>query len=490
MSDVRNNHSTESEPGTDPESCPFEDIKGYKEDFADNDGENRHPTVRNTLLKTAFDVSNTMVGVGILSTPLVVKTLGILPGLFVTGIIMLLTHDSTHYLMRAKELSQRYSYALMSRLTMGVWGMVFTKFILFADGFLVTCIYFKILGDILRTLLLMNFADGGEFYYKTWFLSVCTAVLLLPLVFKKDISGIYKFTFLGMFSLYFLAFALVVNIGYKYFRKELEPLSLQMLFPKVVSFKPICVACFSLLNDFTYQTAAFPIYLPLLNRSSKEMKRAVDLGSLFTALIVNGMGIFGFICYRDKIVDSVLICLRDDIISYKTTCPLMAYFLMFAQVAYYCKACVSMGIYNFTSKKNITMIYVLVRDNLFPQKKTKKEDDTELKNVDEEKFENTKEVMVEKNKEMQTISESTILSITLLTYVIALLISISSDRIIDLEEVLSAFVCTYLVLTGPALIYYLLARRIKGLFMEKGWAIFIVILGLLNLVVFFYNRFI
>ena len=63
---------------TSPEKCEIEEIRNFQEEPGDDDGENRHPTVRHSMLYTALLVLKGMIGAGILNLPLIFKTFGIL----------------------------------------------------------------------------------------------------------------------------------------------------------------------------------------------------------------------------------------------------------------------------------------------------------------------------------------------------------------------------------------------------------------------------
>ena len=104
---------------TSPEKCENEEIRNFQEEPGDDDGENRHPTIRNSMLYTALLVVKGMIGAGILNLPLIFKTFGILGGTLLTIIICIIAILAAYLLGRSKELTQRYSLAVYSKLVMG-----------------------------------------------------------------------------------------------------------------------------------------------------------------------------------------------------------------------------------------------------------------------------------------------------------------------------------------------------------------------------------
>jgi hypothetical protein len=69
---------------TSPEKAEDEEIRNFKEEPGDDDGENRHPTVHNSMLFTALLVVKGMIGAGILNLPLIFKTFGIIGGIILS----------------------------------------------------------------------------------------------------------------------------------------------------------------------------------------------------------------------------------------------------------------------------------------------------------------------------------------------------------------------------------------------------------------------
>ena len=109
---------------TSPEKCEDEEIRKFQEEPGDDDGENRNPTTRNSMLFTALLVLKGMIGAGILNLPLIFKTFGIIGGMILSLILTAISVFVAYLLGRSKEISQRYSFAVYSKITMGTTGSV------------------------------------------------------------------------------------------------------------------------------------------------------------------------------------------------------------------------------------------------------------------------------------------------------------------------------------------------------------------------------
>ena len=155
---------------------------------------------------------------------------------------------------------------------MGNIGSISCKFAILIKSISLSCVYFKILGNILRTLLLIFFQEySDKFFLDSKFLSIIFAIPIIPLMVQKDISGISKFTFLGIYSIIYLFASLVILFIYKYNRGEILPFETRMLHPSGTPFE--LFKCFgSYLNAYFYQVSVFPIYLPLHPRTTKNMR--------------------------------------------------------------------------------------------------------------------------------------------------------------------------------------------------------------------------
>ena len=76
------------------------------------------------MLFTALLVLKATIGAGILNLPLIFKTFGIIGGMILSLILTAISVFVAYLLGRSKEISQRYSFAVYSKITMGTTGSV------------------------------------------------------------------------------------------------------------------------------------------------------------------------------------------------------------------------------------------------------------------------------------------------------------------------------------------------------------------------------
>ena len=134
------------------------EYRSFVEEPDEDDGENRQPNERNSIIGTSLLVKKAMIGSCLLYVPYHFKTLGIIFCLGASVLFNIVTFISTYFLLRCKDFTQRYSYAIYLRLAMGILVSISCKFAIFIKSISLSCVYLKIFGNILRTLLLIFFS--------------------------------------------------------------------------------------------------------------------------------------------------------------------------------------------------------------------------------------------------------------------------------------------------------------------------------------------
>ena len=152
---------------------------------------------------------------------------------------------------------------------MGIVGTITSKIVLVIRRLTLCCVLWKICGKILQTLLLIFLSQYSErFFLNSEFLLVILAIIIMPTMFQKDISGVSKYTSLGIFSILFLFFALFILFIFEITQGEIKPLEKRMLYIEKDFYK--IFKCFGrYLNAYFFQVNFFPIYLPYIQEAQK-----------------------------------------------------------------------------------------------------------------------------------------------------------------------------------------------------------------------------
>lgn len=473
---------------TDPENAEDEECVNYQEESDDNDGENRNPKEVETvgILPTSFLIIKTMIASGLLNVSLQMKLGGIIPTFFIIIFVIIFTELSIHYLMRCKEISQRYSYALYSKLTMGTFGSLLIKLIMILDGTMTCCIYFKIYGELLNTILIIFFKDNGEFYFRNNFLSIIMAIILMPLMFKKDISSLVKYSHIGFICINIFFFSLIFLFFYKIYFKEISlfPFNKNLLFPSSESnFLDKIGILSGFIEYFSFQMITFPIYLNLKPRKSKSMKLATLLGSVGGGLIYYLTGLMGYLIYQDEINDNILIYIKKDILKYIVSKnKVITTVLIFSEISFFINVSFSSLFFFFGAKNSLLNLISWIKNKILKDKKDKDISGIELQNLDEnknitKKFDEENDNDCNDNKNDNNSYDKGQLIIIFIHYVIIIIITLFSKKLVVLENFVGAIFANYVNFIAPCLFFIILSRK-KSFTFEKFFAIVIVIFGI------------
>ena len=457
---------------TDSQKAESDVYRSFIEEPGDDDGEDRHPKKRYSIIATSLLETKAMIGSGLLNVPYTFKTLGIFASVGASILFNMVTFLSTYFLLRCKDITQRYSYAVYSKLAMGSVGTVLCKLAILIRSISLCCVLLKILGNIIRTLLLIFFNEYADKYYlDSKFLLVVFGVLITPLMIQKDISGIAKFTFLGIYSITYLFASLVILFIYKYTNNEILPKGQRMLYPSGSAFEMF--KCFgSYLNAYLFQVNVFPIYLPLHPRTTKNMITSTAIGTMLSSVIYISFGVIGFTIYRYNINGTLLVYVGDDLINFIKTNKYMAALLIIFEVAFIINTTISTALNFFVAKSECVSIAKLILKKIQGKKLDESMTGTPLVSLDESGI--SLEKQGKKAPEENILNDRSQNLIAFMAYTITIFIGYYSDNIITIDNFNGSTVNNYLSVMLPALFFILLSPPGK-LYCEKFIAILIII---------------
>ena len=457
---------------TDSQKAESDVYRSFIEEPGDDDGEDRHPKKRYSIIATSLLETKAMIGSGLLNVPYTFKTLGIFASVGASILFNMVTFLSTYFLLRCKDITQRYSYAVYSKLAMGSVGTVLCKLAILIRSISLCCVLLKILGNIIRTLLLIFFNEYADKYYlDSKFLLIVFGVLITPLMIQKDISGIAKFTFLGIYSITYLFASLVILFIYKYTNNEILPKEQRMLYPSGTAFEMF--KCFgSYLNAYLFQVNVFPIYLPLHPRTTKNMITSTAIGTMLSSVIYISFGVIGFTIYRYNINGTLLVYVGDDLINFIKTNKYMAALLIIFEVAFIINTTISTALNFFVAKSECVSIAKLILKKIQGKKLDDSVSGTPLVSLDESGI--SIEKPGRKGSEENILNDRSQNLIAFVAYLITIFIGYYSDNIITIDNFNGSTVNNYLSVMLPALFFMILSPPGK-LYCEKFIAILIIL---------------
>ena len=383
---------------TSPEKAENEEIRNFKEEPGDDDGENRHPTERNSMLYTALLVLKGMIGAGILNLPLIFKTFGIIGGIILSFVLNSIAILVAYFLGRSKEISQRYSYAVYSKLTMGSAGSVIMKSALIVMLSTLAIVQLIVFGDVFKGLSLLICDINVKI------LIVIIALILMPFMFQKDISGITKYAYFGIIGLGIFYGTTVILFIHKYNNNKIF-FEKSMLYPNG-SFKQLFQCLGGYYNAFTFHMAYFSYYLPLKPRNTKTMMRSVIIGTISGSFIYSSYGILFFLMYGNQINDSALKYLQNDLAkAHKNNEKGLVIVFVISFISFVLNASISTMTHFYLFKSHLIGLIKFILKKLSDKEKNSKKDIPLVDIKEDRKFSDDVQSITIKQKEEELLSE-------------------------------------------------------------------------------------
>ena len=460
---------------TSPEKAENEEIRNFKEEPGDDDGENRHPTERNSMLYTALLVLKGMIGTGILNLPLIFKTFGIIGGILLSFVLNFIAILVAYFLGRSKEISQRYSYAVYSKLTMGTAGSVVMKSALIIMLSTLAVVQLIVFGDVFKGLSLL-FCD-----INVKVIIFIIALILMPFMFQKDISLITKYAYFGIIGLGIFYGTTVILFINKYNNNKIF-FEKNMLYPNG-SFKQLFQCLGGYYNAFTFHMAYFSYYLPLKPRNTKTMMKSIIIGTIAGSIIYSSYGILFFLMYGNQINDSALKYLQNDLAeAQKNNEKGLVILFVISFLSFVLNASISTMTHFYLFKSHLIGLVKFVLKKLTDKEKNAKKD-IPLVDIKEDRIISNDVQSVIKEKQ-ELLSERKQFLITFGCYLYALIMAITFDKIIILDSFNGSTTANYINLIAPS-IFYLYFSKGKNYYGEIILATFNLLFGASLILLFF-----
>ena len=466
---------------TSPEKAEKEEFRNFVEEPGDNDGENRNPTEHNTMLYTALLVIKAMIGEGILNLPLIIKTFGIIGGSVMTCFLGFIAISVASYLGKCKQITQRYSYAIYSKLMLGTAGTIIMKISLIVMISTMAVVMLIVFGDVLKGLSLLFY----DIHTKILILGI--ALVLLPFSFQKDISFIARIAYMGILGLTVFSICQIILFILKYQQGKIL-FDSSMLYPKGSS-KEIVLCVGGYYNAFTFHMSYFGFYLPLKPRNNKTMLKSVTIGATAASLIYFSYGVLIYFMYGDQITDSALKYLQKDLAeAHKNGEMFIVIILVVCFLGFMINASISMMLnFYFFKSHFLGLIQFILKKRA--EKEKAEEDKKAIPMVDiEENKEDKENKIVKVSEEKETkkfLSDRQEFWITLGCYLYVIAMAIGFDKIIVLDSFNGSTVANYINIIAPCMFYLYFAKDKKNNCGDKTIAGFNVLFGSWLIVFYF-----
>jgi amino acid permease len=295
--------------------------KQYIEFPEDSDGINLDPHKMGTdsSKTTGVQIANTIMGAGILSIPIIMRYLGIIIGSLFIIFLALSTIYSVYVLIRCHQITGKYGFSMLGKITMGNFGNILIKIIIIINNIGLCIAYFRIFGEVVQTII-QGWVSPDSFWATNWhnyfFILLC-GIIMIFFIFKKNISSLKKVAYLGVCAVLLFSLSLVVLLIYKSSKNYLgTEIIWDYLIPNC-TFSEAFHAIPTVFLAFLFQFNVFPIYLSLKHRKIETMMKATKLGVGFSLIIFLIVGIVGFLIYGQSMEETILNSFSEDMIKYR-----------------------------------------------------------------------------------------------------------------------------------------------------------------------------
>ncbi|KAJ4979865.1 hypothetical protein NE237_010645 [Protea cynaroides] len=266
-----------------------------------------------SIAGAVFNVSNSVIGAGIMSIPATLKVLGVVPAFALILIIAVLSSISVDFLLRFTNADVSTTYAGVMSEAFGRVGSIAFQICIMINNFGTLVIYLIIIGDVLPGSQFEGSIHSGVLqewfgihWWNTRVLSLLFTMLfvMLPLVLLRHVESL-RFTsaISVLLAIMFVGISSVMAILVLWKGKTQRPRLLPDL-ASPTSFFELFTAVPVIVTAFTFHFNVHPIAAELPKPSS--MVSAVRISLVLCSVIYLTVGFFGYLLFGDSIMPDIL----------------------------------------------------------------------------------------------------------------------------------------------------------------------------------------
>mmetsp|Transcript_35361 Transcript_35361/g.31832 ORF Transcript_35361/g.31832 Transcript_35361/m.31832 type:complete len:503 (-) Transcript_35361:242-1750(-) len=247
------------------------------------------------IFGSAMNISNTIMGAGILALPVVVAQFGIVLGLGIIIFSCTLTYFSCCLLLKSKNLCRHSKFITISQHCFGPAGLWVVKMIIIINNIGLSVIYLIIFSNVTTNLVggfvtQCKIPDDGNtsnlpFYCSSAMLKIFGAVCVSPFIFAKNMAKLSEFSFFGVVASSTFSLVTIGYFGYA----VIEGTNAQDINVLPDINKPVkaLASVTSVFLAFTFQFNFFPVYKSLKDPTDARMRKVtkVALGVVLTIFV-------------------------------------------------------------------------------------------------------------------------------------------------------------------------------------------------------------
>lgn len=256
---------------------------------------------RSSMLGSIVNLTNTIIGAGLLSIPFAFRVAGIVPALLCLVGIWLLSSLSFDVLARSAEYTGKFTYKEIAITSAGPAVGYFAEFCIMVYTFLNLIGRMIILADFLTTVFGSNLVglSAGSVLTQRWFIIVMVSLVIFPLTILRRIDMLKFTSFLSLLCVLFTS--VVVVIMYDFTK---VPVGARLaIWPESAD---AFIAFGILVVSFCAHYNIPAQYEELQDRSPAKMRVVIFSSTTICAILYSVVGIMGYLTCLDDTQGNVL----------------------------------------------------------------------------------------------------------------------------------------------------------------------------------------
>ncbi|CAD2216490.1 amino acid permease [Angomonas deanei] len=298
-------------------------------------------------INSAFNLSVTTIGAGVLAIPSTFQQGGVVFVLLVLSMVALLTVVSIDYLVLCVDWLHLKSYEDISRELLGKTFEEAIRWILIVYSIGIAAGYVVVIGEIFHPMLPI-FKQYVPFLDTSQHVTVAVWVLtMLPLSCLPKLDHLNQISFLAIASTFFISAVIV----YRYFSPLENAKERGEVVYFIASWKGL-LAVPVMMFSFDCQSLVFQIYTNLNTVSRKSMLKVSSLSVFITGTVYFLVGFFGYVSNTPNITGNILINydpVKDRLMMAAQSFYALTVIIAYVLVLFPCRDAVFMLVFGYSS---------------------------------------------------------------------------------------------------------------------------------------------
>ena len=368
----------------------------------------KFPESNSNLKRTSVQIGNTILGAGIISLPVVMRYLGIIPGTIFFLVTSTISTYSVFLLLKAHQMTKKNKYSSIAKKVLGNKGFIFVNIMIILNNFGLCCAYFRIFGNTIQNVI-SGYVDKDNYLVTNWhnyIYIILIFIIMFFIVFTDSLEKFEKTSFLGVLGIIIYFIGLYMNFFYKLYNRILPEFPKENYFSSG-DFSELITSLPSVFLAYNFHMNIFELYGTLKNRTHRNMMLSTSYSIIFCVFLYILSAYCGYFMYGNKLNDTILAMLLKDMWEYKDSNNFIKSTLVFTNIGFLMCSTTGIPLMFFTLKKNLFGFIKYYKRKYYLIKRKKEKKNTE-KNIFKDNIENDinkNEPIIEKNLDNSNIDE-------------------------------------------------------------------------------------